>query len=594
MPSEQFPFSKKILGSSYEELLDATIMIVDDEPSTIGVVQAFLEEAGYCRFVTVSDSPTAMEVMERERPDILLLDLMMPEVSGFDILAAVRAHPKFERLPVIILTAYSDSVNKLRALDLGATDFLAKPVDPSELGLRVRNTLAAKAYLDHLTFYDRLTGLPNRYRFFEQFDLDLQAARRFGDRLALLNIELDTFDRIRDTVGVAAADEVLRQVSARIVRAVRGCDVLARTPSGFSEESGLYRIEGGVFSLILYRIESAEAAALVADRLVQAIREPLQVEGSDHFVKASIGIAVYPDEATSGEELLRLASSAKDYIRREGGDCFLFSSPAINTAYQRRRQIEAQLRRALADDEFSLCYQPKVDLNSGEIVGVEALLRWQRGEQGTVEPEEFIPVAEETGLIVPLGEWILRHALAQLGAWQAAGWKKLGLSLNLSARQFLEQDFAVLVQRAVDRSGVAPELLTLEITENLLLQRVDDKIKVLERFKEMGLRLAIDDFGTGYASMTGLGRLPLDELKIDRSFIQKLPEPTSGVIVSSIIFLAQRLGLRTVAEGVETREQLEFLEDRLCNTYQGYLHSRPLASSEVEAMLAGPKKGRAG
>ena len=302
------------LQEDLQQLLDATIMMVDDEPTTMEVVQAFLEEAGYHNFVLIENSTQAMNALEETRPDVLLLDLIMPEVSGFDILEAVRKHPQFRHLPIIVLTSSSDPKDKLLALGLGATDFLAKPVDPSEMNLRVWNTLAAKAYVDQLAFYDPLTNLPNRHMFMERLEWALKWSKRYQERLALLSIELDQFDKISDTVGLFEGDEVLRQVAHRIQGVTRSVDLLVHCEIKEDADVSLFRFHGGVFSLLLHRLRSERSAALVAERILESLREPLVVQDTETYVTASIGIATYPTEDVDSVTLVRLASSARSDV----------------------------------------------------------------------------------------------------------------------------------------------------------------------------------------------------------------------------------------------------------------------------------------
>jgi len=583
MPEQKAPPE---LQEECEQLLNATIVMVDDEPITMEVVKVFLEEAGYRNFVLIDKSSEAMAALEHQRPDLLLLDLNMPQVSGFDILKAIRTHPKLKHLPVIILTSSSDNQDKLAALDLGATDFLAKPVDPSELRLRVRNTLAAKAYMDQLAYYDSLTQLPNRYLFMERLEWSLKAARRNGEKLALLNIELDQFNKISDTLGLVAGDHVLRQLTLRIKEVVRGVDLLGHFAIDEYAPVNLFHFDGGVFSLLLHSIRSEQDAALVAQRILEAIRKALLVDNTEIYLTASIGIATYPTEDGDSVFMLQLASSAKDYAKNKGGDCFQFSSRQINTQYQQRLSLEAKLRKALDRNELVLHYQPKLDVQTNAITGVEALLRWHISEHGLIPPNQFIPMAEETGLMIPIGEWVLSHACQQLSEWQQTGKAPIGMAVNLSAVQFQNPEMPAVFKRIIETSGIDPQLLTLEITESSLLEDIESRIESMNRLKDLGLKLAIDDFGTGYSSLSYLKRLPLDELKIDRSFFVNLFEDTkSRALISSLIFLARNLNLRTVAEGVETKQQLLFLQKERCDQYQGFLFRPPLPRTELFELL---------
>jgi diguanylate cyclase (GGDEF)-like protein len=574
-----------LIKEKYQGLKDAKIMIVDDEPINIEVVQAFLEEEEYRHFVTVEDSTRAMKILAETHPDLLLLDLMMPEVSGFDILSAVRAHPKFKHLPVIILTASTDTQSKLQALDLGATDFLAKPLDQSELGLRVRNTLAAKAYQDQLAYYDGLTKLPNRNLFLEDLSWAIRTAERHEDKLALLSIEIDNFDKVNDTIGLSAGDEVLRLVAHRIQTVTREHIVLGRSAGDKGPRMALYHLDRGGFALLIDQLHSTNYSAVIANRIIKTLRGPMRVGGNDIYVTASIGIATNPPESNVSSELLRLASSAKDYVKKQGGNTFQFSSANINSMYEKRQNLETKLRKALEKQEFILYYQPKVEVKTGKVRGVEALLRWEN-EDGLVSPGDFIPLAEETGLIVPIGEWVLKEACRQLREWHKTTRKAIRMAVNLSAKQFNGKNFLEKVKGIINNSGINKSFLTLELTESLLLGNIDEKIKIMQSLRTMGLKLSIDDFGTGYSSLSYLRKLPLDELKIDRSFVMELSKSAdTRAIVSTIVYLARSLKLSTVAEGIEKKEELAFLRRVGCNQFQGFLFSRPVPSDEITEML---------
>jgi len=575
-----------LLDEKYQGLKDAKIMIVDDEPTNIDVVQAFLEEEKYHNFITLNDSSQAMKLVEEQRPDLLLLDLIMPEVSGFDILSGVRAHPKLKHLPIIILTAATDSQNKLKALDLGATDFLAKPLDQSELCLRVRNTLAAKAYQDQLIYYDGLTKLPNRHLFLEDLRWTLKTAKRYKEQLALLSMEIDNFDKVKDTIGPGAGDEVLRVVAHRIQKLIRRVEVLSRFEGDKGTKLALYHLDSNGFCLLIQRLPAADHAAVIANQTIKSLRGPMRVKGGDIYVTASIGIATAPPESDDSSELLRLASRARDYAKKLGGNSFQFSSSSINTIYKERLNLKYKLRKALEKNEFVLYYQPKVEIKTGVVKGAEALLRW-KSDDGLISPDEFIPMAEEMGLIVPIGEWVLSEACRQLKEWHRLTRLPISMAVNLSASQLAEPNFLSTIKQIISRSGINQRFLTLELTESGLLANIDEKIKLLKTLKAMGLKLSLNDFGTGYSSLSNLSKLPLDELKIDRSFIRKVSKTTSGrAIVAAIVFLARNFKLSTVAVGIEKKGELAYMQKTGCQQYQGFFYSRPVPGTEIVGLLS--------
>jgi diguanylate cyclase len=569
-------------------LRNSTVMMVDDDPIMLEVVQTYLEEAGYTSFVTTSEPRQAMDLFVQQRPDILLLDLMMPEVSGFDILAQVRAHEELRYTPVIILTAESEPKAKLKALDLGATDLLTKPVDPSELRLRLRNALAFKAYQDRLTDFDALTGLPNRRKFHQTVDAALRGTQQ-SRACALLHVDLDRFKQINDTLGHRVGDKLLCAVAQLLDRTLSNAEATGWPGNREAEfKAALSRIgSGNGFAALvpnLHNLKKVDTAGSIARRVLGAFAEPFHIEGHELFITASIGIAVSPGDGQDAETLLKHAEMAMYQAKQRGRKTYEFFSGDMNAHALERLTLENQLRRAVERNEFVLYYQPKVDVSSGRITGAEALVRWKHPEHGIVAPAKFIPIAEETGLIVEIGQWVLRTACAQIQAWAQLGLPPLSISVNVSSLQFRQRKVWHAVRGALAHSSLAPEQLVLELTESMLMENATDSIEMLNELKEMGLKLAIDDFGTGYSCLTNLSRFPLDELKIDRSFVGGLPQEKDGLIIGAIIALARELKLRVVAEGVETKEQLQFLRTRACDEYQGYLCSRP-APPEAFAIL---------
>ena len=556
-------------------LHDVTVMMVDDEPMMTDVIQTYLEEAGYRRFVSVNDPRLALETARRHRPGLLLLDLMMPGLSGFDILAQMRNDEQLRYIPVIMLTAASNTATKLKALELGATEFLSKPVDSSELVLRVRNTLVFKVYQDRLANQDLLTGLPNQRVFTEQLQAMLAGAKEAHATLAMLQIGLDRFKQINDSLGHSAGDRLLEAIGGRLRSCVRRSDTLL-----------LSRLEGDEFGLLMPGIASPDVADRMARRVLAAMSRPFQHEGQDLFVTPSIGISVFPDDGLDAQTLRRNAAAAMRHAKSSGRNTFEFYSVELNIASVERLALETDLRRAIERDELLLHYQPKIDLVSGRVVGAEALLRWVRPGLGVIPPAQFIPIAEETGHIVEIGEWVIEQACAQMARWRHAGLGIVKVSINVTRHDIVAGGLVHAVGDAMARHGIARGQLVIELTESMLMDRVERTRKQLDELRAMGAELAIDDFGTGYSSMNYLKRFPVDELKIDKSFIDGTPQSaTDNAIVKAMIVLGHSLGMRVVAEGVETVLQRDMLAELGCHSFQGYLCSKPLPAASFSARL---------
>jgi len=434
----------------------------------------------------------------------------------------------------------------------------------------IRARKLAESRIAYQAHHDALTSLPNRTLFYDRLIHELARARRHdGRRLAVLFLDLDQFKVVNDTLGHAAGDRLLIEIAGRLLQTVRESDTVAR-------------VGGDEFTLLLPGIDRAEDAARTAQKILEAVSRPIEIGDHPLYVTTSIGISLYPADGEEPEALLSSADIAMYRAKEQGRNGFQLSSPAMNARSVARLSLERDLRMALERGELALVYQPQADVASGRTVGVEALLRWQHPRRGLVLPGEFIAIAEETRLILPLGEWVLRAACEQARQWQVPGSPALRVAVNLSALQFRQRDLARTVRAIVEESGIDPGSLVIEITESVAMLDAGLTIDVLSELREMGLRIAIDDFGTGHASLSYLKRFPIDTLKIDRSFVSDMEASREGAaIVSAIIGLAHGLGLEVLAEGVESESQLHRLAACGCDEYQGYLLSTPVAPAAV-------------
>jgi diguanylate cyclase (GGDEF)-like protein len=450
---------------------------------------------------------------------------------------------------------------------------------------RDRERAAQEERIRHQAYHDALTGLPNRASFTEHLEEAMRRAKRAGWPLGLLFLDLDLFKRVNDSLGHDAGDRLLRVAAERIRRAVREADQL-------------FRMGGDEFTVLLEDVRGPEEAAMVAARMLEAIAEPLQLQHHEISVTASVGIALYPRDDAVGERLVKSADTAMYRAKELGRNRYAFFAREMNERVESQMLLEAALRRALKNDEFVLHFQPRVSALTGRSTGAEALLRWQHPEWGLVEPARFVPLLEETGLVVPVGAWVLAEACRQAKAWQDAGLPPLRVSVNLSSRQFRSETLFESVSEALRASGLPPHLLELELTESLLVENVDHAMGVMGKLKAIGTAISIDDFGTGYSSLGYLKRFPIDSLKIDKSFVRDIAtSPKDAAIVRAISGLARSLGIGLIAEGVEEPWQMEFLRARHCTEMQGFLFSKPLpAGSIVEALsrsYAMPREGAA-
>ncbi|HUX43487.1 MAG TPA: EAL domain-containing protein, partial [Terracidiphilus sp.] len=438
----------------------------------------------------------------------------------------------------------------------------------------------AEERVQYLAYYDALTGLPNRTLLQDRLTKALASARRQKDKVALLFLDLDRFKDINDSFGHPLGDLLLQEFAKRLERCVREQDTVARL--------NVARINGDEFLIVLAGVRDISDAAVAAKRFMDTMTAEFAVQGHSLSMTCSLGISIFPEHGADVETLIKNADAAM-YSAKDGGrNCFRFFTDDMNAQIVERLTLEAALRLALERKEFFLVYQPQIDIGTGRITGLEALIRWQHPELGLVPPDKFIPIAENGNLIQPIGEWVLRTACAQARKWHDEGLCAVPMAVNVSAVQFRQEDFSKLIGAVLQETGLASQYLELELTERVLLSNVDTTFSVLQNLKALGLSLAIDDFGTGYSSLSYLKRFPINKLKIDRSFIRDVAvNPDDAAITTAIIAMAKQLKLKVIAEGVEDEAQLSFLRENHCDEIQGYYFSKPLAVDAVANLLRG-------
>lgn len=438
----------------------------------------------------------------------------------------------------------------------------------------------------YIAYHDSLTGLPNRAMFGEYLNQVIADSKRHAKQFALLYLDIDDFKRVNDTLGHQSGDRLLQEVTERLSACLRQSDYVARV--GPSAEAGelLARLGGDEFVILLPEINGPHAPSSLARRLLSALAEPVSVNDHDFYISASVGITVFPTDGDNAETLAKNADIAMYHAKEQGKNDYQFYLESMNVLAHERLALENKLRRALDNSELSLYYQPQVDADSGRIVGLEALIRWRHPEDGNIPPDLFIPVAEETGLILEIGEWVIDEACRQMREWQRAGLPVPAVSINVSGHQFGKQNVARLIHEALVRNRLAPGSIEVEITESAIMEQPDRAVRELAAIKDLGVGIALDDFGTGYSSFSYLHRFPIDTLKIDRSFIRDIAEKdASAELVAAIIAMAHILKLRVVAEGIENREQLAILAGKGCDVLQGYLFKAPVPADQVPEML---------
>ncbi|MEW4982144.1 MAG: EAL domain-containing protein [Cycloclasticus sp.] len=543
------------------------VLIVDDDQSTRMTVASVLEREGY-QVELGSNGRDAVRLFEILRPNVIIMDAMMPVKNGFEACKEIKGMPGGESVPVLITTALESEKSVDLAFESGAADFVPKPINLSVLRQRVRQLLAKQSADQHvhkLAYKDALTGLPNRTAFVEQFQQELEHAKRNGTRTAIFFIDLDRFKDVNDSLGHEAGDVLLKALSGRLINCIRSGDMLAR-------------IGGDEFVVVLSDMADDATPDQVARAMLTALKEPFNIAGNEVFAGVSIGIAMYPDDGLSKDALLKNADTAMYRAKAAGRNTYRTYTQEMSDVLEQRLRVETELRKVLADNELSLYFQPKQDTSTGEVVGSEALVRWQHRLRGMVSPAEFIPVAEEMGLIKEIGLWVLDTACATAKKWQTEHDYYGTVAVNVSAVQMVEENFVTLVGTCLDKYDLDPKYLELEVTETMVLDDIDVMLKKLNEIEQMGVSISIDDFGTGYSSFSYIKQLPASTLKLDMEFIKDIPENEADMaVVDGMIVLAHNLGMKVVAEGVETQEQYDFLAEHKCDLIQGYLINKPLS-----------------
>ena len=553
----------KLAASVFKESTEA-IVITDQEGSILRINPAFSQITGYRPEDVIGENPRILSAEHHDEQfyKVLWDELLNKGVWQGEIWDRRKNGEMFPAWQTI--TAVKDDNGEI-------IQFISRFSDISEK----KNT---EERIYHLAHYDLITGLPNRAFFQDQLERDISHARRQDETLALLFLDLDNFKVINDAFGHPAGDSLLKQVARRLSEVTRKDDMLAR-------------IGGDEFTILLTNTQSNQDTALVAEKILNCFVMPFNHEEMEVVVSASIGISTFPSDGEDALTLLKNADSAMYQAKQKGRNNFQFFTAEMNSRVQERLSLENDMRKALEQNEFILHYQPQVNLETGEIIACEALVRWQHPTQGLISPFTFIPVAEESGLIVPLGEWVMRAALTQLNEWHQAELPKIRMSVNLSAQQFGKHNLAHTVTTILNETGMDANCLELELTESMLMADVNSTIETLHTLRDMGIQLSIDDFGTGYSSMAYLKRFPIDKLKIDRSFVCDLTtDSEDAAIVTATIALGHSLNLTMVAEGVETEQQLGFLRTQGCEQIQGYYFSRPLPAEEFTVLLQSKRK----
>jgi diguanylate cyclase (GGDEF)-like protein len=568
------------------------IILADDDPISRRLVQRVLESAGY-NVLSTKDGRHALELLRSEQgPCLAILDWNMPEIDGPSVCRAIKEESGDRNVYVILLTSRESMQDLVKGFSSGADDYLIKPTHPEELKARVRageRILLLQHTLMYEARHDPLTKLSNRKHFIEQLERTATRSRQQDGRFAVLFVDIDRFKTINDSIGHLAGDELICGLAERLTRCVRSATTLGQDVKKNGNDT-VARVGGDEFVILLDPVSGVEDATRVAERIHEELKKPFKIANETFAITASIGISVNTDESKEPKDLLLDADTAMYQAKAAGHGRYRVCDSRMHRAAVDRLAFEGDLRRAVELMQFQVFYQPVVSLIDEHLEGFEALVRWERPGVGIITPDKFIPMAEETGLIVPLGEWVLREACRQTQLWNEQFHADLKIAVNVSAKQFAKADFLSMVLSALGNSGLANDRLTLELTESFTMMNADRIMPVLDELRANNVRLSCDDFGTGFSSLSYLHRLPLNTLKIDRSFIaQSAVVPEAKGIVEAIVTLGHKLHMDVVAEGVEDAAQMMWLKSLGCDSAQGYLFAEPMSAEKVHQTLEGKK-----
>ena len=553
----------------YEER--PVVVLADDDPSIRLMVRHVLESEDF-DIVEASDGLEAIKAVEKYHPALILLDAVMPGIDGFTTCQQIKDKGHAD-IPVIMITGLDDDASVERAYEVGAIDFITKPIKWAVLKHRVKSVVAkviAERKVQLLAYRDTLTDLHNRLLFADRLEQAVFRAERSRSSMALMLVDIDDFKLVNDSFGHDAGDKLIKAVGQLISKSLRRADTIAR-------------LGGDEFAVIIEDINSPEDAISIADNLTTILEHNVRLYDQETYTSASIGIAVYPDDGKDARTILKNADTAMFRAKENGRHCFQFYKPELSVSAMERLDLENSLQAAFENDEFLIHYQPVIDIHKNEIVGVEALLRWQHPDKGMIQTTDFVPTVKNSGLIIALGEWLIFGVCKQIRVWQDAGLKEQNVSINLAPRQFKEQDLVTLFTRAIAENNIEGSSLSVEVTERTLIENVGDVESTLKKLRNMGIKVMLDDFGTGYASLAYLKDFPVDVVKIDREFISGIPDnPDDSSFVDAIAGLTHGLKLDLLAEGVETESQLSVLKSIGCQYGQGYYWSKALPGDEYE------------